>query len=110
MTSVYAGWTGSADELIFARALMGIGAAFIFPATLAIITNAFTDPKERAAAIGVWSATSGVAVAAGPIASWALARERAGGSAARVVSRVLIAKLLILSPAPCLLKISLPYP
>ena len=71
-TSAYAGWAGSAGELIFARALMGIGAAFIFPATLAIITSAFADPKERAAAIGIWSATSGVAVAAGPIIGGAL--------------------------------------
>ena len=66
-TSAYAGSAGSAGELITGRALMGIGAAFIFPATLAIIANVFADPKERAAAIGVWSATSGVAVAAGPI-------------------------------------------
>lgn len=72
VTSAYAGWAGSAGELIFARALMGIGAAFIFPATLAIITSAFADPKERAAAIGIWSATSGVAVAAGPIIGGAL--------------------------------------
>ncbi len=71
-TSVYAALVGTADELILARALMGIGAAFVFPATLAIITNAFRDPKERAAAIGVWSATSGVAVAAGPIVGGAL--------------------------------------
>lgn len=66
-TSAYAGSAGTAGELIFGRALMGIGAAFIFPATLAIIANVFADPKERAAAIGIWSATSGVAVAAGPI-------------------------------------------
>ena len=67
VTSAFAGSAGSAGALIFGRALMGIGAALIFPATLAIIANVFTDPKERAAAIGVWSATSGVAVAAGPI-------------------------------------------
>lgn len=66
-TSAYAGSADTAGSLIFGRALMGIGAAFIFPATLAIIANVFADPKERAAAIGVWSATSGVAVAAGPI-------------------------------------------
>jgi hypothetical protein len=46
---------------------MGIGAAGIFPATLAIITNLFTDTSERAEAIGIWSAMSGVGVAAGPI-------------------------------------------
>ncbi|HEX5613848.1 MAG TPA: MFS transporter [Acidimicrobiia bacterium] len=67
LTSAYAGSAGSAGELITGRALMGIGAALIFPATLAIITNVFTDPSERAKAIGVWSATSGMAVAAGPI-------------------------------------------
>ncbi|MEZ5246428.1 MAG: MFS transporter [Acidimicrobiales bacterium] len=67
ITSVVAGSVGSAGALIVSRALMGIGAAFIFPATLAIIANVFADPKERAAAIGVWAATSGVAVAAGPI-------------------------------------------
>lgn len=67
VTSVIAGSAGSAGALILSRALMGIGAAFIFPATLAILASVFTDPKERAAAIGVWAATSGVAVAAGPI-------------------------------------------
>jgi EmrB/QacA subfamily drug resistance transporter len=67
VTSAYAGSVGSAGELISARALMGIGAAAIFPATLAIITNVFTVPSERAKAIGVWSAVSGIGVAAGPI-------------------------------------------
>lgn len=67
ITSAYAGSVDSADELIVGRALMGIGAALIFPATLAILTNAFHDPTERAKAIGVWAAVSGMAVAAGPI-------------------------------------------
>ena len=46
---------------------MGIGAALIFPATLAILTNVFTEPTERAKAIGAWAAVSGLAVAFGPI-------------------------------------------
>lgn len=66
-TSAFAGSADSASGLITGRALMGIGAAMIFPATLAIIANVFADPKERAAAIGIWSAVSGIAVAAGPI-------------------------------------------
>lgn len=66
-TSAFAGGSGSAGALITGRALMGIGAALIFPATLALLTNVFRDPKERAAAIGIWSAVSGIAVAAGPI-------------------------------------------
>jgi EmrB/QacA subfamily drug resistance transporter len=66
-TSAFAGTAGDADVLILGRALMGVGAALIFPATLAILTNVFTDPGERAKAIGIWSAVSGVAVAAGPI-------------------------------------------
>ncbi len=66
-TSAVAGSVGSSGSLIVARALMGIGAAMIFPATLAILTNVFRDPAERAKAIGIWSAVSGVAVAAGPI-------------------------------------------
>ena len=67
LTSAYASSVQSAGSLIFARALMGIGAAAIFPTTLAIITNLFTSAKERAAAIGIWSAVSGMGVAAGPI-------------------------------------------
>jgi EmrB/QacA subfamily drug resistance transporter len=67
LTSAYAASVHSAGSLIAARALMGIGAALIFPTTLAIITNTFTVPRERAAAIGIWSAVSGMGVAAGPI-------------------------------------------
>ncbi len=54
-------------ELIAARAFMGIGAAGIFPSTLSLIANVFTERKERAKAIGLWGATTGVGVATGPI-------------------------------------------
>jgi EmrB/QacA subfamily drug resistance transporter len=66
-TSVLAAFSGSASQLIAARAAMGIGAALVFPATLAILTNVFTDPTERAKAIGIWSAVAGLAVALGPV-------------------------------------------
>lgn len=66
-TSALAATTTTAATLIGARALMGVGAALIFPATLAVITDVFRDPRERAAGIGIWSAVSGLAVAAGPV-------------------------------------------
>src|SRR4029077_20093462 len=46
---------------------IGLGAAVIFPTTLSILTNVFTERSERAKAIGVWGAMTGVGVAAGPI-------------------------------------------
>jgi EmrB/QacA subfamily drug resistance transporter len=55
------------NELIAARVVMGIGAAGIFPSTLSLIANVFTGRKERAQAIGLWGATTGVGVATGPI-------------------------------------------
>jgi EmrB/QacA subfamily drug resistance transporter len=57
----------SASQLIAARAVMGIGAAAIFPATLSLIANIFTERTERAKAIGLWGATTGIGVATGPI-------------------------------------------
>jgi len=64
--SVLAAISGSAGELIGFRAFMGIGGAFIMPATLSIITNVF-PARERGRAIGIWAATAGVAVALGPL-------------------------------------------
>jgi EmrB/QacA subfamily drug resistance transporter len=57
----------SVPELLAARALMGAAAAFIFPATLSILTTTFDDESERAKAFGIWGATAGVAIAVGPI-------------------------------------------
>src|ERR1700712_4196290 len=54
-------------QLIAARAVMGIGAAMAFPSTLSLLTNVFTERGERARAIGLWGAITGVAIALGPI-------------------------------------------
>lgn len=64
--------TTSSDALIATRAVMGVGAALIFPTTLSIITNVFTERTERAQAIGLWGAATGLAIALGPIAGGAL--------------------------------------
>jgi EmrB/QacA subfamily drug resistance transporter len=64
--SLLAAVSGDANQLIGFRAFMGIGGAFIMPATLSIITNVF-PARERGRAIGVWAATAGVAVALGPL-------------------------------------------
>ncbi|HSS10662.1 MAG TPA: MFS transporter [Acidimicrobiales bacterium] len=51
--SLGAALSGSVGSLIVTRATMGVGAAFVMPTTLSIITNVFTDPLERARAIGI---------------------------------------------------------
>ena len=66
-TSAVAATLTGLGGLIAARAVMGGFAALIFPATLAILTQMFTVTRERVAAIGVWSAIAGLAVAIGPV-------------------------------------------
>jgi EmrB/QacA subfamily drug resistance transporter len=65
--SLAGGFTTSPGQLIAARAVMGLGAAMTFPATLSLISNVFTERRERARAIGLWGAVAGAAIAMGPI-------------------------------------------
>ena len=66
-SSAAASVASDAGQLIALRAAMGLGAAMIFPATLGIIANIFREPRERAKAIGIWTAVSGAGIALGPL-------------------------------------------
>ena len=67
LASTASALSGSAGALVATRFAAGVCAAVIFPATLSIIANAFTDRRERAAALGIWGAATGIGVATGPV-------------------------------------------
>jgi EmrB/QacA subfamily drug resistance transporter len=64
--SLLCGLSGSTSELIAFRSIQGLGAALLLPGSLSIITATFSG-SERGAAIGIWAAMSGLAVAIGPV-------------------------------------------
>ncbi|MFI6684677.1 MFS transporter [Streptomyces sp. NPDC050485] len=65
--SAVAALAESAPVLIAARALLGIGGAMIMPATLSIVRVVFPDRRERATAIGIWTAVAAIGAATGPV-------------------------------------------
>ncbi len=73
--SLLGGFATSETMLIVARAMQGVGAALMTPTTLAIISVAFPDTRERARAIGLWAATSALAFAIGPVTGGLLAQH-----------------------------------
>jgi EmrB/QacA subfamily drug resistance transporter len=66
--SVFAALNDSAGAVILGRAIMGVGAAFVMPSTLSIISNVF-PPHERTRAIAIWAGIAGGGAALGPVMS-----------------------------------------
>ncbi|MFE7095456.1 MFS transporter [Streptomyces erythrochromogenes] len=67
VASAIAAFADNAQVLIAARALLGIGGAMIMPATLSILRQVFPDRRERALAIGIWTAVAAIGAASGPV-------------------------------------------
>lgn len=70
--SLLCGLAPGLDWLIGFRILQAVGASMLNPVAMSILTNTFTEPRERAKAIGVWGAVLGVAMALGPLVGGAL--------------------------------------
>jgi EmrB/QacA subfamily drug resistance transporter len=96
--SLLAAFSASPEQLIGFRALMGLGGAFVMPATLAIIINVF-ERDEQPKAIGIWAGAVGLAIAVGPITGGALLQHFWWGSVflvnVPVVVVALVAMILI---------------
>ena len=99
--STVAAFCHTPTELIAARAGMGVGAAAIFPSTLSLLANVFTERRERAKAIGIWGATTGVGVATGPIVGgWLLGHYWWGSVFLFMVPIAAVVAILVASSVP----------
>ncbi|MFH8343504.1 MFS transporter [Streptomyces sp. NPDC018045] len=98
--SVLAAVAGSPGQLIAFRAVMGLGGAFVMPATLAVLMNVF-ERDEQPKAIGIWAGGVGLAIAIGPIAGGLLLDHFWWGSVFLVnVPIVLVALVAMLLLVP----------
>jgi EmrB/QacA subfamily drug resistance transporter len=65
--STLCGFAPTLGWLLFGRAVQGVGAAALSTGSLSVLAAAFSDPRARAQAIGLWAGVSGIALAAGPL-------------------------------------------
>ncbi|MEU6368133.1 MFS transporter [Streptomyces sp. NPDC046931] len=95
--SLAAAYANSAETLIAARAVLGIGGATLMPSTMALIRTMFTDPAQRAKAIGMWSGVMTAGIALGSVMSGVLVQYFWWGSVF-LVNLPAMALLLVLGP------------
>jgi DHA2 family multidrug resistance protein-like MFS transporter len=99
-TSVFAAFAPSALWLIAARALLGVAGATLMPSTLSLISNMFTNVRQRSLAIGIWATMFALGMAAGPVAGGALVASFWWGAVFLIAVPVAV---LVLAGAPTLL-------
>lgn len=102
VASLAAAFSPGAWSLVAARAFLGLGAATMMPATLALIRITFPNPRELSTAIGIWAATATLGAAAGPVVGGFLLEHYWWGSIFLINVPVSIAAIigtLIFAPA-----------
>ena len=97
VVSLLAAFAGSAEQLILARALLGVAGATLAPSTLSLIFHMFQDPKQRAVAIGFWIGAFSAGGAIGPVLGGVLLELFWWGSVFLLALPVMAA-LLVLGP------------
>ncbi|WP_395449486.1 MFS transporter [Aminobacter sp. UC22_36] len=97
VASVLAAFSTSAVMLIAARGLLGIAGATLMPSTLALITNMFADPRQRALGFGIWATMFALGMALGPIVGGVLLTHFWWG-AAFLIAVPVVGLLLLLAP------------
>ncbi|MFJ1971668.1 MFS transporter [Streptomyces sp. NPDC087903] len=95
--SLVAAYANSAETLIAARAVLGIGGATLMPSTMALVRTMFTDPAQRAKAIGLWSGVMTAGIALGSVLSGVLVQYFWWGSVF-LVNLPAMALLLVIGP------------
>ncbi|MGJ5891479.1 MFS transporter [Streptomyces niveiscabiei] len=95
--SLLAAYAHTAEALIAARALLGVGGATLMPSTMALVRTMFTDPVQRARAIGLWASVMTAGVALGSVMSGVLVQYFWWGSVF-LVNLPAMALLLLLGP------------
>jgi DHA2 family multidrug resistance protein-like MFS transporter len=95
--SLVAAWSTSAEMLIGARVLMGIGGATLMPSTLALVRTVFPDQRARSKAIGIWSAVMAGGIAVGPLLSGVLL-EHVFWGAVFLINVPVMGLLLVVAP------------
>lgn len=95
--SVLAAFSTSAELLILARAMLGVAGATLMPSTLALISNMFEVPAQRALAIGVWATMFALGMAVGPLVGGFLLEQFWWGSAF-LVALPIVGILLVAGP------------
>ncbi|MEV7287600.1 MFS transporter [Streptomyces sp. NPDC093252] len=97
LASLAAAYAQTAEMLIAARALLGIGGATLMPSTMALLRTLFTDPGQRAKAIALWSTVMTAGVALGSVMSGVLVEHFWWGSVF-LVNLPAMALLLLVGP------------